>query len=72
MDNLIAVVLLQIQIPCCSQKFSWNALFINLGVRSSCTMMQAAVQPMGRKGKGALGARCDFIGSPTNLVSWGK
>ncbi|PKI68110.1 photosystem I reaction center subunit psaK, chloroplastic [Punica granatum] len=28
----------------------------------------AAVQPMGRKGKGALGARCDFIGSPTNLI----
>ncbi|XVE48500.1 hypothetical protein DITRI_Ditri01bG0006800 [Diplodiscus trichospermus] len=28
----------------------------------------AAVQPMRRKGKGALGARCDFIGSPTNLI----
>ncbi|KAG8497705.1 hypothetical protein CXB51_006984 [Gossypium anomalum] len=28
----------------------------------------AAVQPMSRKGKGALGARCDFIGSPTNLI----
>ncbi|XP_062094764.1 photosystem I reaction center subunit psaK, chloroplastic [Humulus lupulus] len=28
----------------------------------------AAVQPMKRKGKGALGARCDFIGSPTNLI----
>uniref|UniRef100_A0A5B7A2E8 Photosystem I reaction center subunit psaK, chloroplastic n=1 Tax=Davidia involucrata TaxID=16924 RepID=A0A5B7A2E8_DAVIN len=27
-----------------------------------------AVQPMKRKGKGALGARCDFIGSPTNLI----
>ncbi|KAL0305442.1 UNVERIFIED_CONTAM: Photosystem I reaction center subunit psaK, chloroplastic [Sesamum calycinum] len=27
-----------------------------------------AVQPMGRKGQGALGARCDFIGSPTNLI----
>ncbi|KAL3643733.1 hypothetical protein CASFOL_014548 [Castilleja foliolosa] len=27
-----------------------------------------AVQPMRRKGQGALGARCDFIGSPTNLV----
>ncbi|XP_010540609.1 PREDICTED: photosystem I reaction center subunit psaK, chloroplastic [Tarenaya hassleriana] len=26
------------------------------------------VQPMGRKGNGALGARCDFIGSPTNLI----
>ncbi|KAL2333358.1 hypothetical protein Fmac_014571 [Flemingia macrophylla] len=24
--------------------------------------------PMRRKGKGALGARCDFIGSPTNLI----
>ena len=28
----------------------------------------AAVQPMRRKGKGALGARCDFIGSSTNLI----
>ncbi|KAI5331605.1 PREDICTED: photosystem I [Prunus dulcis] len=28
----------------------------------------AAVQPMRRKGQGALGARCDFIGSPTNLI----
>ncbi|KAF5180977.1 Photosystem i reaction center subunit psak protein [Thalictrum thalictroides] len=28
----------------------------------------AVVQPMRRKGKGALGARCDFIGSPTNLI----
>ncbi|KAG2684671.1 hypothetical protein I3843_10G083700 [Carya illinoinensis] len=28
----------------------------------------AAIQPMRRKGKGALGARCDFIGSPTNLI----
>ncbi|XP_052180608.1 photosystem I reaction center subunit psaK, chloroplastic [Diospyros lotus] len=27
-----------------------------------------AIQPMKRKGKGALGARCDFIGSPTNLI----
>ncbi|XP_044478143.1 photosystem I reaction center subunit psaK, chloroplastic-like [Mangifera indica] len=27
-----------------------------------------AVQPMRQKGKGALGARCDFIGSPTNLI----
>ncbi|XP_041025926.1 photosystem I reaction center subunit psaK, chloroplastic-like [Juglans microcarpa x Juglans regia] len=27
-----------------------------------------AIQPMRRKGKGALGARCDFIGSPTNLI----
>ncbi|KAK3013314.1 hypothetical protein RJ639_008076 [Escallonia herrerae] len=26
------------------------------------------VQPMRRKGKGALGARCDFIGSSTNLI----
>ncbi|XP_054825767.1 photosystem I reaction center subunit psaK, chloroplastic [Prosopis cineraria] len=24
--------------------------------------------PMRRKGQGALGARCDFIGSPTNLI----
>ncbi|XP_021904672.1 photosystem I reaction center subunit psaK, chloroplastic [Carica papaya] len=28
----------------------------------------AAVRPMKRKGNGALGARCDFIGSPTNLI----
>ncbi|WOG86160.1 hypothetical protein DCAR_0205361 [Daucus carota subsp. sativus] len=27
-----------------------------------------AVQPMKRKGNGALGARCDFIGSSTNLI----
>uniref|UniRef100_A0A5B6ZXE3 Photosystem I reaction center subunit psaK, chloroplastic n=1 Tax=Davidia involucrata TaxID=16924 RepID=A0A5B6ZXE3_DAVIN len=27
-----------------------------------------AVQPMKRRGKGALGARCNFIGSPTNLI----
>uniref|UniRef100_A0A2P2KRJ6 Uncharacterized protein MANES_14G134800 n=1 Tax=Rhizophora mucronata TaxID=61149 RepID=A0A2P2KRJ6_RHIMU len=31
--------------------------------------LQAAVQPMRRKGNGALGARMDFIGSPTNLVT---
>ncbi|GMI70657.1 photosystem I subunit K [Hibiscus trionum] len=28
----------------------------------------AIVQPTRRKGNGALGARCDFIGSPTNLI----
>nr|GMD87959.1 photosystem I reaction center subunit psaK, chloroplastic [Ipomoea batatas] len=27
-----------------------------------------ALQPMKRRGRGALGARCDFIGSPTNLI----
>ncbi|KAM0071623.1 putative photosystem I [Helianthus debilis subsp. tardiflorus] len=27
-----------------------------------------ALQPMKPKGKGALGVRCDFIGSPTNLI----
>ncbi|KAL1826241.1 hypothetical protein DCAR_0205362 [Daucus carota subsp. sativus] len=27
-----------------------------------------AVQPMKHKGNGALGARCDFIGSSTNLI----
>ncbi|XP_022885528.1 photosystem I reaction center subunit psaK, chloroplastic-like [Olea europaea var. sylvestris] len=27
-----------------------------------------AAQPMKHKGQGALGARCDFIGSPTNLI----
>ncbi|KAK6917110.1 Photosystem I reaction center subunit V/PsaK [Dillenia turbinata] len=28
----------------------------------------AVVQPMRRKGMGALGARCGYIGSPTNLI----
>ncbi|CAA7062351.1 unnamed protein product [Microthlaspi erraticum] len=28
----------------------------------------ATVQPMRRKGNGALGAKCDFIGSSTNLI----
>ncbi|CAM8912087.1 unnamed protein product [Rhodiola kirilowii] len=28
----------------------------------------AVALPMRHKGKGALGARCDFIGSPTNLI----
>ncbi|CAH9071492.1 unnamed protein product [Cuscuta epithymum] len=28
----------------------------------------AARQPMKRKGQGALGVRCEFIGSPTNLI----
>lgn len=32
-------------------------------------LVQVAVQPMKRRGNGALGARCDYIGSPTNLVS---
>ncbi|KAL3522792.1 hypothetical protein ACH5RR_015626 [Cinchona calisaya] len=27
-----------------------------------------AVQPVKSRGQGALGARCDFIGSPTNLI----
>ncbi|CAK9142856.1 unnamed protein product [Ilex paraguariensis] len=27
-----------------------------------------AVQPMKQRGNGALGARCDYIGSPTNLI----
>ena len=27
-----------------------------------------AVQPMKRRGNGALGARCGYIGSPTNLI----
>ncbi|KAK9267776.1 hypothetical protein L1049_010211 [Liquidambar formosana] len=31
--------------------------------------MQAAVQPMRHKGNGALGARCGYIGSPTNLAN---
>ncbi|KAK1389983.1 PSI-K [Heracleum sosnowskyi] len=36
-------------------------LYINIHV-------QVAVQPMKRKGNGALGACCDFIGSSTNLI----
>lgn len=28
----------------------------------------AALKPLRRKGNGALGARCGYIGSPTNLV----
>ncbi|GMH31058.1 hypothetical protein Nepgr_032901 [Nepenthes gracilis] len=28
----------------------------------------AAVSPLNRRGSGALGARCGFIGSPTNLI----
>ncbi|KAL5771886.1 hypothetical protein ACOSP7_011496 [Xanthoceras sorbifolium] len=31
-------------------------------------VQQAAFQPIRRKGNGALGARCDYIGSPTNLI----
>ncbi|RZC43659.1 hypothetical protein C5167_036611 [Papaver somniferum] len=27
-----------------------------------------SILPMKRKGNGALGARCDYIGSPTNLI----
>ncbi|XAR72521.1 Photosystem I [Bertholletia excelsa] len=30
--------------------------------------LQVAMPAMKRRGKGALGARCDFIGSPTNLI----
>ncbi|XP_030512701.1 photosystem I reaction center subunit psaK, chloroplastic [Rhodamnia argentea] len=30
--------------------------------------LAAVAQPMKRKGTGALGARCDYIGSPTNLI----
>ncbi|KAM1032753.1 hypothetical protein ACFX14_036276 [Malus domestica] len=30
--------------------------------------IMAIAQPMRRKGQGALGARCDFIGSSTNLI----
>ncbi|KAF3450346.1 hypothetical protein FNV43_RR06426 [Rhamnella rubrinervis] len=43
------------------------------GLRSSISSAPVkslvSVQPMRRKGNGALGARCgDFIGSPTNLI----
>ncbi|KAK1381984.1 PSI-K [Heracleum sosnowskyi] len=43
------------------------------GLRASSSSVSpvrglVAVQPMKRKGNGALGARCDFIGSSTNLI----
>ncbi|KAJ6957168.1 hypothetical protein NC653_039177 [Populus alba x Populus x berolinensis] len=41
------------------------------GLRPSAASVKplAAAQPVRRKGNGALGARMDFIGSPTNLVT---
>ncbi|XP_019437539.1 PREDICTED: photosystem I reaction center subunit psaK, chloroplastic-like [Lupinus angustifolius] len=44
--------------------------FNGLRPSSSATPVQnlVAVQPMRRRGKGALSVRCDFIGSPTNLI----
>nr|AZQ19298.1 Photosystem I reaction center subunit psaK [Populus tomentosa] len=41
------------------------------GLRPSAAPVKplAAAQPVRRKGNGALGARMDFIGSPTNLVT---
>ncbi|KAK4589039.1 hypothetical protein RGQ29_019868 [Quercus rubra] len=45
----------------------FNGLRPNLSAAPVKSM--AAIQPMRRKGKGALGARCEgFIGSPTNLI----
>ncbi|XP_011036552.1 PREDICTED: photosystem I reaction center subunit psaK, chloroplastic-like [Populus euphratica] len=40
------------------------------GLRPSAAPVKplAAVQPVRREGNGALGARMDFIGSPTNLI----
>ncbi|CAA0823746.1 Photosystem I reaction center subunit psaK-chloroplastic [Striga hermonthica] len=37
---------------------------------ASCSAVKnlVAAQPMRPKGRRALGARCDFIGSPTNLI----
>ncbi|KMT05554.1 hypothetical protein BVRB_7g176760 [Beta vulgaris subsp. vulgaris] len=35
---------------------------------SSPVKSLSAALPLKGKGKGALGARCDFIGSPTNLI----
>ncbi|KAK1378385.1 PSI-K [Heracleum sosnowskyi] len=40
-----------------------NSLSVSTPVRSL-----VSVRPMNRKGNGALGARCDFIGSSTNLI----
>ncbi|KAI4297454.1 hypothetical protein L6164_037345 [Bauhinia variegata] len=44
--------------------------FTGLRPKFSAAPVQSlvSVQPMKRRGKGALGARCDFIGSPTNLI----
>ncbi|XP_010275923.1 PREDICTED: photosystem I reaction center subunit psaK, chloroplastic-like [Nelumbo nucifera] len=44
--------------------------FSGLRPRSSSARADGLVsfQPVRSKGKGALGARCDFIGSPTNLI----
>ncbi|KAF8391009.1 hypothetical protein HHK36_023309 [Tetracentron sinense] len=44
--------------------------FSGLRPKPSSTRVEnlVAVQPIRHKGKGALGARCDFIGSPTNLI----
>ncbi|KAM7500525.1 hypothetical protein LguiA_024939 [Lonicera macranthoides] len=44
----------------------FNGLRPNTSVSPARTLV--AVQPMKPKGKGALGVRCDFIGSPTNLI----
>uniref|UniRef100_A0A2P2KRL5 Photosystem I reaction center subunit psaK, chloroplastic n=1 Tax=Rhizophora mucronata TaxID=61149 RepID=A0A2P2KRL5_RHIMU len=41
---------------------------LRLQLSASPAKSLAAVQPMRRKGNGALGARMDFIGSPTNLI----
>ncbi|PIA25096.1 hypothetical protein AQUCO_12500009v1 [Aquilegia coerulea] len=42
------------------------------GLRPQASTVHAGslvvAQPIRRRGKGALGVRCDFIGSPTNLI----
>lgn len=53
----------------CLTWFDKNMMFSIIAIFKRFLNIQAAIQPMRRKGKGALGARCDgFIGSPTNLV----
>ncbi|XP_075502900.1 photosystem I reaction center subunit psaK, chloroplastic-like [Primulina tabacum] len=46
----------------------FNGLRPQTGPVVSPVKSLVAVQPIKRRGQGALGARCDFIGSPTNLI----
>eukprot|EP00271_Cylindrocystis_brebissonii_P018290 TRINITY_DN5111_c0_g1_i1.p1 TRINITY_DN5111_c0_g1~~TRINITY_DN5111_c0_g1_i1.p1 ORF type:complete len:136 (+),score=21.27 TRINITY_DN5111_c0_g1_i1:307-714(+) len=42
------------------------------GLRATKAKCQVLVAPRSVKGKGALGARCDYIGSTTNLIVVGS
>ncbi|KAI4368066.1 hypothetical protein MLD38_016671 [Melastoma candidum] len=46
----------------------FNGLRPSVSASPVQNLTAAVLLPMRRKGKGALGARCDFIGSPTNLI----